>query len=884
MLTCSVVWVGLLTATATIPANTDATPAALAVISHGEALIARGDLSAALRIADGAEAAGSPTAVRAAAETVRALVDEARDALSDEAAHYTRALDWARRAGSPSLVARAFDGVEDAFHLQGHDDLVIALATRLLDASPTDPNRGMYFFRRGMGYSEMHDAPSADRDLREALRLAEAAQQLELIGKIHYGRGLWTWRYQRDFPRALHEYDLAVAFGRRARSWRVLVSVMNGSGNLFRADSQKNLPEALRRYQEGLAIARRAGISDAFLLKNIGDVYRQMGRAADSERALDEALRIADKGNVNEVRWMARLQLAMLCRDRDPARAERYFAQSIDLVEAQQSGVLLQDFRAGALAGRIIFADPYDEFIDFLLATHQSERAFVVAERQRARVFLDMLSGARDTLVREVPAAFAAAERDLLDRLKGAQASLRTEALADASRRELAARVDDLETRLTQLHLRLAVERPLVAHARYPRLWAVGELQSTLLQPDEALLAVYLGRHRSVAWIVTRAALRTVLLPPRDAVERLVRPAVAALRDPVGRDRSAMAALSRALAVDDLTVVAGATRLVVVPHGVLNDVPFEALVDAAGRALVERFVVSYAPSAASLAFLRSTRRRAPAVSPALIAVANPIVGGDPPTRTRQADLTHLNLLTPVPYSAEEARQVAKLFAPSAEVLDGARATAASLRGSGLERARMVHFATHGLIDEDRPERSGLVLTAGSGHDDGLLQTRDIYGLRLDADLVTLSACETALGQNVSGEGIIGLTRAFFYAGARAVVASLWDIEDASTARLMQRFYANIRRGEPIDAALQHAKIDFVRGGGDTARPFFWASFIVSGQARAVVDVPEAPRAAASAEAVAIAIATIVAAAAWMYRRRRQRTTAGVSRTSAAATS
>src|SRR5438094_7936351 len=120
------------------------------------------------------------------------------------------------------------------------------------------------------------------------------------------------------------------------------------------------------------------------------------------------------------------------------------------------------------------------------------------------------------------------------------------------------------------------------------------------------------------------------------------------------------------------------------------------------------------------------------------------------------------------------------------------------------------------------------MSADPPHDDGLLQVRDIYSLHLTADLVTLSACETALGQNVTGEGIIGLTRAFFYAGARSVVASLWDVEDDATSRFMQRFYRNIRQGQPIDVALQHAKIDFLRAGGTTGNPFFWASFVVSG--------------------------------------------------------
>ena len=138
--------------------------------------------------------------------------------------------------------------------------------------------------------------------------------------------------------------------------------------------------------------------------------------------------------------------------------------------------------------------------------------------------------------------------------------------------------------------------------------------------------------------------------------------------------------------------------------------------------------------------------------------------------------------------------------------------------------------------------------------------RDIYAMRINADLVTLSACETALGKNVTGEGIIGLTRAFFFAGAHAVVASLWDVEDASTAAFMQRFYANIRRGEPVDVALQRAKLDLIRGGGTTSAPFYWASFIATGDARSAIEQPaQTPSIAIASGAALVAIAVIALA-------------------------
>jgi CHAT domain-containing protein len=562
----------------------------------------------------------------------------------------------------------------------------------------------------------------------------------------------------------------------------------------------------------------------------------------------------------------------------DPSAADREFQEALAILEEQQTNVLLEGFRAGALDETLAEFDPYDHYIRFLLDRGDSSRAFHVAERQRARAFLDTLSTTRDTLARDVSVKFSNAERQILERIKSAQAILRTDTLDDVSRAELVARVGVYENELTQLRLRLAVERPALAHARYPKLWQVSELQSKLLASDESLLSLYLGANRSVAWIVAPDRLSTITLPPAKDVETFVRAALEELRNPLARDRASLVALSRALSVDRIVKTAQGKRLIVVPHGILYDVPFEALLDDSGRPLVERFAVSYAPSASSLAFLRSAPSRGPA-QVSLLGVANPVVAGARLTGKRQVDLTHINLLEPVPHSGDEVRAIAALFGRSARILEGPRATRTELRTAGMEQSRILHFATHGLIDENRPERSGLVLTADPPRDDGLLQMRDIYSLRLNADLVTLSACETALGRHVTGEGIIGLTRAFFYAGAHTVVASLWDVDDAAASRLMQRFYENLHSGQPIDFALQRAKLDFIRAGGPTASPFYWASFVATGNARAAIEVPPAspvPRIAIAA--IALLIAGMLSWSAAARRRRGVRKAAASYRT------
>ena len=807
---------------------------AIAVLTgpgRADALIARGDFDGALRIAIHATPGD--------AEQIRGAVAEARDQLSDAAQYYDRALRIAESTGDSALMAESTEGLTRMYGQLGRTDLCLAVANRMLEKDPA--HRALYLFERGVAASSLNDSTTAWQSFEEALHLAESNGDLGLTSQILRHRGLWIWRFRRDLPAALHEYDLALDDARRASAWRNVVLTLINYGNVLRNQDVNRLPEALQRYQEGLAIAEREHLSFqiAFLLKNMGDVYRQQGNAAAAERVLGKAMTMADAGNIRDVRWMARNQMGMLLRVSDPKRAEQFLRDAVAILESEQHDVLLADFRTGALADSVRFTNPYDQLIDLLITEGRAVDAFVVAEQERARVFLEMLSTSRDSIARAAPASFADSERQLIDRIKTTQALLRTGDLSDQRRSELLASVGRFESRLSDLRLELAVANPSLANARYPRLWSSGELQSKILSSDESLVSFYLGGTRSVAWVLTPHRLTAVVLPPAKTIERDAHAALDALRNPIAGDTTPLAALGRDLQIDAVERLATGARLVIVPHGVLHDVPFDALVDAGGQMLVQRFAISYAPSASSLAFLRSVQRPVSQPSTTLLVVADPVVGPSAGTTVRQADLGHLNLLAPLPRSGEEAKKIAQLFGQAAHVLQGRDATRAALRIHGAESASILHFATHGLIDETHPDRSGLVLTADPPRDDGLLQVRDIYKLHLDADLVTLSACETALGQNVTGEGIVGLTRAFFFAGARSVVASMWDVDDASTSDLMQRFYANIRAGQPIDLALQHAKMDFVRDGKPA---FYWAAFVVSGNARTVVaSPPSSPR-------------------------------------------
>jgi CHAT domain-containing protein len=226
-------------------------------------------------------------------------------------------------------------------------------------------------------------------------------------------------------------------------------------------------------------------------------------------------------------------------------------------------------------------------------------------------------------------------------------------------------------------------------------------------------------------------------------------------------------------------------------------------------------------------------RRPPAAAERLDLLAY----GDPPlpavSRTALASARG-GEWAPLPFARREVEAIAGLFpAASRRVRIGAEATESAIKQEDLARYRILHLATHGRTDERRPARSGLLFAPGDREEDGLLQGVEILNFELDADLVVLSACGSGLGRLIRGEGLVGLTRAFFYAGARRLVVSLWNVDDESTAALMRSFYRRLQAGAPSDRALREAKRELLRSDRPAFRfPYYWASFVLIGETAA----------------------------------------------------
>jgi CHAT domain-containing protein len=364
------------------------------------------------------------------------------------------------------------------------------------------------------------------------------------------------------------------------------------------------------------------------------------------------------------------------------------------------------------------------------------------------------------------------------------------------------------------------------------------QLQSSLAE-GELVIEYVLESSRSFALAITRDRIAHYELKSRNELESAVELHLAAIRN--RRDGRAEAKALYRLLLQPVALLGHSTRVVIVPDGKLHLVAFDALLDQNDRYVVDTHVISYAPSA-TVYYLLS--RPMPSHTPqmALLAVGgaryNFLGFGDIRSALRgfgMFDPSGPPRWSPIPQSLTEVADVAASQLGKELVLTGDNATEAAVKRLPLSTFRVLHFALHSTIDDEFPDRSALVLSSqiNDGEDD-LLQAREIVGLDLNAELVTLSACDAGAGKIEGVAGMNSLVQAFLMAGARSVVATVWAADDTFTAALMRRFYANLRQGHDKAEALTLAKRELLRMNGPNALPFYWAGFRLVGDSHGIV--------------------------------------------------
>ncbi|MGQ0722040.1 MAG: CHAT domain-containing protein [Candidatus Eiseniibacteriota bacterium] len=497
------------------------------------------------------------------------------------------------------------------------------------------------------------------------------------------------------------------------------------------------------------------------------------------------------------------------------ARADSLLAEAVEIVESVRERLAGEELRLG------FFTDKKEIYVRRAAVLHElgrDELAFDVAERSRARVLLEVMSAGADAPSHTTAPALRDRERKLSAELAALQAELSQTVSAEQWEEARADSLTDAVDAKAREYRAVLEQGGGLSRGSAPL--TLAEIRKRVLGDDQLLLEYLVGSDQTFAFVVGRDRFRALRIPL--GAESL-RGLVQAARESMMSDRfdPRAAQVLHALLVEPVAAeLSAAARLVVVADGPLLHFPFAVLHDGSSF-LVEQHAVAQAPSASALdAELRRPRRGGERT---LLAVGNPSTYRTVALLDAARDARGWRF-GELPFAGEEARKVAARFR-KATVLIGeeAREEAVKALAGG---ATYLHFATHGLLDEDEPLLSGLTLAQDEDPaEDGFLQAHEVMQLGLGADLVVLSACNSGLGRIAGGEGVLGLTRAFLQAGAGAVLISLWEVADRSAAGLMDSFYgALLDDGVPTDMALRHAQLEAMAAG---AAPREWAPFVVT---------------------------------------------------------
>jgi CHAT domain-containing protein len=529
-----------------------------------------------------------------------------------------------------------------------------------------------------------------------------------------------------------------------------------------------------------------------------------MGKVAEAKAGFDQLLQVPQIRDNGEINWMILYDRGRIAEDEGkPQEAVGFYRRAIEIIEAQRSTIHTEANKIGFIGNK---QDLYGRIIAALARSGDAAAALEFSERSKSRALVDLLaSRGAGTLAAGASAETAALLRDIELGEADALAQMPVSATEGKAgyRSRVAQAVGRLRDSAPQLSTLVAVTP-----------WSSDSLRQALRE-DETMIEYYYSDRVFAAFVADRKSVRVVMLDDR-GLEQEVQALRAALAEPM--ELTSKAALGRQLEATYLPRAQALYRrllapilpqvktdnLLVVAHGILHYLPFVALHDGS-RYVIERYGVRTLPSASVLRFVREGATRFPGP---LLVFGNPDLGN------QRYDL---------PQSEREARRIAAAV-PETRLLLRAEASRGAFQDLA-PRYRFIHFASHGEFDARQPLRSGLLLAAPDP-EQGRLTAAEIYGARLDAELVTLSGCETGLGAVEGGDDVVGLIRGFMYAGANSVIASLWEVDDEATAVLMIGLYGKLGSLGKRDA-LRRAQLETMK---TYPHPFYWAAFYLTGGA------------------------------------------------------
>ncbi len=697
-------------------------------------------------------------------------------------------------------------------------------------------------------------------DLPRAIDLFQ--QSLPIIGELGDDRRLAIvynnigagYDVLADKPKAIEYYEKGLALRKKIGDRLGEASVLGNMAGAY--DELGDKTKSLELYGQSLAIIRelKARGREATMLSNIGRLYFNMH---DNDKAFDyfmQSLPIRrEVGDIfGEAKTLSNLAAVEKARG-NFTDALRWSNETLAIFDSVRASLASQEVRSAYFAS----VQEYYRFqIDLLMAMHAKDLgkgfdalALQTSEQSRARGLLDTLSEARLDIRQGIDPALLERERalqkDLAEKDKERRSS--TGPKADAAEKD----IQRIATAYSDLQAEIRTKSPRYASLTQPRSADLADIRK-MLDADTLLLEYSLGKDRSFLWVVSQNSIKSFTLPKGSEIDAKAKVLYESTKKPeMAADSQKAAAELGKMLIEPAAAELGNKRLAIVTDGALGYVPFAALTAGTANPLIVDHEVTYLPSASTLAVLRSDGSGRIAPTKTVAVIADPVFDANDTrvgkTATPTADMTTSSPLAKatrdagisgtlprLPGTRREAATILS-FVPENErkrAIDF-DANLAAVNDPGLGQYRIIHFATHGLLNSVHPELSGIVLSLvdkTGKPQNGFLRLNDIYNLRLPADLIVLSACQTALGKEVRGEGLIGLTRGFMYAGARRIVASQWAVDDQATSELMKLFYQGMLGEKKLRpaAALREAQIALLKTKRFSA-PYYWSAFTIQGE-------------------------------------------------------
>jgi CHAT domain-containing protein/Tfp pilus assembly protein PilF len=719
---------------------------------------------------------------------------------------------------------------------------------------------GICLTNMGIIYLEMGIHDQALEYLEKALSIdkqfgsnEDIAKDLNSIGVAFRRKGLISLNKE-DFNKAIDYFKQCLKLAKEIGDIKTEIKVLNNIGSIFAEEAnifteKEKYIEAMKYFESALKKAeekqdlREIGI----VLTNIGFVYYNQGNYEESSKSLDRVIKLDYESMGGDFLWEALLYKGdSHVRQNKFDEAIKDYEDSINIIENIRSTINLEELKAKFL-GTDKRIEPYQNLINLFVTLHDSEtqkyyaqEAFKFLEKAKARAFLDNLELSSIDITQGVDPELLIREKEVMKNYLNLRRKFLAAEFAPEEKNTILEQLKEKEDEMKALKLEMRTQSPAYA-AINPEIITIKEIQETLLDNNIAFFEYIIGKDQSYAFVVTKKDLKIFPIPARDEVKKSVSNYLKVISDKDNKNFQAGYELFNTLISPGLEK--NIKTIIFIPDDILNFLPFETLITNKEKKdwLIKNYKIAYAPSVSSLKEIikrKESSGRKPQKD--ILALGDPYFGSPETESNRISTLRALysndsiNLFR-LKYSGLEVDIISTLFSKSKQkIFLRENASEEQLKNNNLAEYKIVHFATHSIIDDKTPAQSSIVLSLYQDpNEDGLLQTREIYNLKLNSDLVTLSACDTGLGELIHGEGIEGLNRAFFSAGTSAVLMSLWAVNDQASCQLMERFYRHLKSSESIMDALRNVKLEMIDS-GVLSHPYYWAGFIVSGKADEII--------------------------------------------------